>query len=169
MLRHRPADLDVDREALLEFHCLGNYHSDSPWARTMPYEDYRDKWLSTSQPAQFLAAVRRSLDDARTIVEIWEDGDSAGLLVPVAFLWLGFTDMRDYEVAVAEVNDIAVAPERQGEGLGRAVLRFAEQQARVRGANILRSETGVENLTSQGLHQSEGFETYRYLYEKRLD
>jgi GNAT superfamily N-acetyltransferase len=159
----RPVDLEADRDILLNFHCRGNYESASPWARRMEYEEYRKKWLSTSQPESFLQSLAKSLEDERTITEIWEDEDKA-----VAYVWIAFWDIPDYNITVAEVNDIAVANAYQRRGIATQMLAHAEQLARERGAHVFRSGTGIENLASQRLHAKQGFETYHVLYEKLL-
>ena len=39
----RPIDPERDRDTLLELHCMGNYDSETPWARTISYDDYWDE------------------------------------------------------------------------------------------------------------------------------
>ncbi len=163
MLSHRPADLTADRDFLLEMHCLGNYESDTPWARARPYVAYREEWLRTPQPQGFLDALRRSLAEARTIAEVWEEDGR-----PVGFLWVGLTEIEGYAVTVADVNDIEVAPQDQRRGIGTLMLQHAEALARERGAQLMRSETGIENEASQALHARLGFDVYRLQYEKAL-
>jgi len=104
------------------------------------------------------------MKDIRTIAEVWEDKGSI-----IAYAWVIFTDIRDYNLTIAEVMDIAVAPDYQRRGIGLEMLTHIEQLARERGANILRSGSGIENVASQGLHEKSGFTTYRMLYEKVLN
>jgi ribosomal protein S18 acetylase RimI-like enzyme len=163
--RFRAIDVDRDRGILLELHCRINYASDTPWARAQPYERYREKWLTTSQPESYLAHLAETLKDERTIAEMWED--EAGAVT--GYLWVTFTDMADYEITVAEVMDIAVVPEYQQRGIGLEMLKHAEEVAHARGARLLRSDTGVENVASQRLHEKTGFKPYRIQYEKALD
>lgn len=163
MLHYRPVDIQADRETLLEFHCRGNHESDSPWARSMPYEQYREKWLSTSQPESFLQSLAKSLEDERTLAEIWEDEG-----IVVGYVWVTFTDIADYNLTFAEIDDIAVADAYQRRGIASQMLMPVELLARERGAHILRSETGIENIASQGLHTKLDFQTYHLRYEKLL-
>ena len=163
MLSPRKIDIKTDRDMLLELHCLINYASDSPWARTIPFEQYREKWLSTSQTEVFLKHLAESLSDERTIAEIWEDAGTV-----VGYLWIAFSEIGDYGITVAEVKDIIVTDDYRHRGIGRKMLEHAEQLARDRGADIFRSETGIDNKASQKLHASSGFETYHILYEKLL-
>ena len=163
-LHRRRIDPKVDRELLLELHCLGNYESETPWGRNVPYESYRKYWMATSQTESFLNSLEHSLGDARTLGEIWKTDDGT----PVAYLWITCKDVQGYDVVIAEVNDIAVAPEFQRRGIGRQLLEAAESHAGAHGASLLRSETGIDNLASQELHNGAGFKTYQIRYEKTL-
>ncbi len=158
----RTVVLEQDRAALLEFHCQGNYESETSWARTVSYEDYRHKWLSSSQPESFLRAVRESMADPRTIAEVVEEEGEV-----VALLWVTFTEIPDYGLRIAEMNDITVAPHRRRRGIGLQLLERAERLAWERGATVLRSEVGIENVASRYLHEKAGFRPFKTLYEKR--
>ncbi|UCB43493.1 MAG: GNAT family N-acetyltransferase [Dehalococcoidales bacterium] len=104
-----------------------------------------------------------SMKDKRTIAEIWQNEDSV-----IAYLWVTFTNMPDYNISIAEINDMAVSPDFQRRGIALKLMAYIEQQARDRGANLLRSGTGFENTASQGLHAKSGFQTYSIRYEKLL-
>ncbi|MEF3306368.1 GNAT family N-acetyltransferase [Paenibacillus sp. GYB003] len=153
-----------DRATVLELHCEINYASDTSWARELPYEAYRDKWMSTSQPGQFFESLLRSMDDPRTMAELAETEDGR----TVGYLWVQFVDVPDYALTIAEICDIAVAREYRGRGFGLDLLRRIEDRAKRNGAGLLRSETGAENAASRSLHAKFGFETYRIGFEKRL-
>ena len=163
MLTVRTVNIKTDKSTLLELHCCGNYESETPWARTISYEEYRRKWLSTSQPESFLAHLAESMEDVRTIAEIWEEEGAI-----VGYVWVTFTDVKDYNVIIAEVNDIAISQPHRRKGVGTKMLKHVEQLARERGAHLLRSETGIENTASDGLHLKVGFKPYRIQYEKVL-
>ena len=62
MFRYRLIDVDEDRDLLLELHCRINYESETPWARRVLYERYREKWLSTPQPQEFLSHLAKSYE-----------------------------------------------------------------------------------------------------------
>ena len=163
MLTIRPVNVQTDREILLELHCNGNYESETPWARTISYEEYQKKWLRTGQLESFLAHLAESTEDARTIAEVWEEnGTVAG------YIWVTFKDVKDYEVTIAEVNDIAVSKSHRRKGIGTKILQHVEQLVRERGAHLLRSEAGIENVASDQLHLKAGFKPYRIEYEKAL-
>jgi GNAT superfamily N-acetyltransferase len=163
MLQFREIDVDRDRDTLLEFHCRINYVSEPMWARRIPYVHYRDKWLSTSQPASYLAHLTQTMQDERTLTEILEQNGTA-----VGYLWVTFTDVADYDVTIAQVMDIAVAPQHQRHGLGLQMLERIEAIARRHGAALLRSDAGIENAVSQRLHEKSGFKPFRIQYEKVL-
>lgn len=68
----------------------------------------------------------------------------------------------------AEVMDIVVAPKHRGRGIGLKLVKHIEKVATERGATLLRSDTGNENVASQRLHEKAGYERYRMMYEKVL-
>jgi GNAT superfamily N-acetyltransferase len=160
----RRIDIANDRDALLAFHSQCNYGAESPLARQLPYERYEAKWLSTIQPDSFLRDLKESLSDARTIAELWTDENGE----PIAYLWVTFTDVPDYDFVYAEVRDIAVIPKWRHCGIGTRIMTFAETQAKGSGANVLRSETGAENLASRRLHEAMQFQPYTVRFEKVL-
>ena len=163
MLSSRRIDTKADRRILLEFHSVSNYASERPWARETPFEEYREKWLSTSQPDEYLSALAQSMTDERTIPEIWqEDGQVIG------YLWVSFSDVPDYDLIIAEVQDIVVAADFRRRGVGQRMLTHAEQTALDRGAHVLRSRAGIDNIASQGLHVKFGLQPQGIQYEKLL-
>jgi len=163
LFRFRRIDINEDRDFLLEFHCRINFESETPYARKLPYEEYREKWMSTSQSESFLSDLAKSMKENRTIAEILEiDG------VKVGYLWVTFTDVQDYGMTIAEIMDIAVARDYRCRGIGTTMLRHVEELAKEQKATLLRSDTGIENLASQKLHESYGFKPYRIHYEKVL-
>ena len=163
-LRQRPVDVAKDRTLLLELHCLANYESDAPWARRMSYGEYREKWLSTRQPDSFLDHLSESQNDPHTVAEIWEaeSGD------PVAFVWAVRWEVEGYDVVMCEVKDVAVDTNYHRQGIGSQMLAYVEEKARAYGADVMRSDTGIENVGSQKLHEKCGFATHRIEYEKVL-
>lgn len=160
MSQFRTIDINRDRNVLLEFHCRINYESEIPYARTVPYDEYRKKWLTTSQPKSFLSDLKRTMKDKRTMAEILEDDNQA-----VGYLWVTFTDIRDYGITIAEIMDIAVAPDYQHRGIGTMMMGYIEKLARKQGATLLRSDTGIDNVASQKLHEGLGFRPYRIHYK----
>ncbi len=119
--------------------------------------------MRSSQPESFLSNLARTMDDDRTVAELWETGDDL-----VGYLWMIFTDLSDYELTIAEFMDLGVTPKYQGKGIGEKMIKRAEEHARKMGATLFRSDTGVENLASRKLHEKVEFKPYRICYEKVL-
>lgn len=166
MIRQRRIRINDDKQLILEFHCRTNYESDSPWARKVPYDQYREKWFLTSQPEDFYAYLVETTREPRTMAEIWFDDETDQV---AGYLWVVFNDIQDYGLSVAEINDLLVTPEFQRRGVGSQMLEYIEKKAKEQGANLLRSETGIENHPSRKLHEKLGFHVYRVLFEKKLD
>ena len=82
MITHRRVDVERDVDALLELHSHANYASSSPWVRScVSFEQFRDHWLTTPQTGEFLGNPAKSMEDPRTVTELWEvDGEPAGLV-----------------------------------------------------------------------------------------
>jgi len=163
LLSPRTIDIEVDREMLLGLHFSATYESGTPWVRSVPFVKAREWWFNTSQVEEFLSDLTKSLGDSRTVAEVWEDDGSV-----VAFVWVTFTDIINYNLTFAEVLDIAVIPEYQQRGIGTTIMTYVEQLASERGANVLRSGTGIENTASRNLHDKLGFQTIHLQYEKIL-
>jgi GNAT superfamily N-acetyltransferase len=163
VFRFRRINIDKDGDLLLEFHCRINYESETPYMRKLSYEEYRKKWMSTSQPESYLSDLARTMKENRTIAEILEDGDDE-----VGYLWVRFNDIQDYGLTIAGIMDVAVTLKYQRRGIGTMMLKRAMELAKERGATLLHSDTGIENTASQKLHESLGFKPYRLNYEKVL-
>jgi ribosomal protein S18 acetylase RimI-like enzyme len=101
------------------------------------------------------------MTDKRTIAEVLENSSAV-----VGYLWVTFTDVQGYNLTIAEIMDIAVAPEYRRRGIGLRMLKHIEKLTKQRGATLLRSGTGIENVASQKLHEKLGFWPYRIHYEK---
>ena len=129
MITHRRVDVERDADTLFELHSQANYAVASPWmTSSTTYEQFRDHWLTTPQPEEFLASLTKSLKNPRTVAEIWEvDGGPAG------FVWVRFTDVAGYNLTRADVDDLAVAPEFRRRGIGSQMMAFAEEAARASG------------------------------------
>lgn len=162
--QHIKIDLDADRNYILERHCRVNYECDTPWARKIPYNEYRANWFAnTGQQNGFLSSLRDSMADERTIAEIikTESGEN------VAYLWVPFHG-EDEHFIWADVSDIYIEEPYQGKCVASYLMDYAEQSAKQNGAKVIRSGTGCENVKSQGLHKKLGYYQYRFEYEKVL-
>ncbi len=84
--------------------------------------------------------------------EVWlleDSGAAIGLLV-----------LEDKAESL-EIFSVAILPERQGEGLGRRLLQFAEEQAVQRGRGKLTLYTNAMMVENIELYRRAGFEEYR--------
>jgi len=164
-LTHRPIDLDRDKDYVLERHCRINYACDSPWARAIPYEEYRRNWFAMpSQINEFWQHLQESANDPRAITEIIENG--AGEIV--GYLWGSFWENKQAGIACLELQDIYVEEACRGQCIASRLFAYAEERARAAGANLVRSGTGRENAASIAMHKKLGYDIYRYEFEKRL-
>ena len=164
MYHPRAIDIEADRQSLLDFHYRASYQSSTPAFKTIPYEKAFAWWLGTPQVGTFLDELKKSQDDPRTIVEIWEAGG-----VPAGFVWVRFTDIPAYRSVFAEIEDLSVMPDHRRRGLATTIISHVEKLARERGAGILRSGTGIDNEASRKLHEKLGFEAIHVNFEKSLE
>jgi len=164
-MKTRPIDFAADRDFILECHCKVNYACDTPWARTLPYEQYRADWFNMpSQIEGFWQALTDSIKDPRSIAEIMEDDDGN----IVGYLWAPFHEDAEAGFSWMDVQDIYIEKAFRGQGIAARWMDYAEQKAREAGAKVIRSGTGCENAASIKMHQRLGYNVYRYEYEKVL-
>ena len=79
---------------------------------------------------------------------VYEDRGIVGLLVFV------------HEPDHLTIENVAVEPSRQGEGIGRALLDFAEDRARELGRGELRLFTHVKMTENQAIYRARGYREY---------
>jgi len=79
---------------------------------------------------------------------------SDGRLVGYACLYWHFSSTRACETVL--MNDLFVAPEARGEGVGRALIEASLEVARQRGGALLEWQTAPDNHTAQRLYDSTG-------------
>jgi len=90
-----------------------------------------------------------------------------GGAVGYGVLTLGFS--VEYGGRDGFIDDLYLAPEARGRGLGRQVMEFLEAQARALGVHALHLEVGAENARALALYDRSGFrDTGRRLMSKRL-
>ena len=161
MITHRRVDVERDKDALLELHSHANFASSSPWVRSLvSFEEYRDDWLRTAQPEEFLGNLAKAMGDPRTVAELWEVDDEPAGLVCVRFTDTGWRDFTR-----TDVYDLAVAPAFRRMGIGAMMMAFAEEEARAGGANALYVGTGWENGPARALYEKRGFREQEVQYE----
>lgn len=154
----------TEREEILEFHCISNYLSESPFYQSVAYYEYRESWLRTSQPEEVLLEMEKDLDDLRNMVQfVIVEKKIAG------FLWVRFQDIEMVLLGTkpshAVIYDIALKEEYQRKGIGTEILSYIIREARRKGATLVRSGVGTENSASQRLHEKIGFKAYYVEYE----
>jgi ribosomal protein S18 acetylase RimI-like enzyme len=76
------------------------------------------------------------------------DGEPSGL---------AWVRLVDEEPAVAHLYQMWVAPDRRGQGVGRALLDMAVQWARTVGAHAVRLDVTVSNSPAVQLYEQAGF------------
>lgn len=103
------------------------------------------------QPWPF-ASFERFLGDPGFIVAV-RDGAVVGY---------GIADVSSsHERDLGHLKDIAVHPQVQGEGIGRALLRRVLLSMAVAGANVVKLEVRERNEVAQSLYDDVGFERVR--------
>jgi len=107
-------------------------------------------------PAHVTAMASMS-DDAHVITLVGELGRTRVGFVVVRFEQLA----RDFgpwsRPVLARLDAIAVRPDAQGRGIGRALLASAEEAARARSARTLSLMTAEANAPARALFESAGF------------
>jgi GNAT superfamily N-acetyltransferase len=87
-------------------------------------------------------------DDGRLLAA--RDGD--GVILGYACLYWHFSSLQATETVL--MNDLFVAPEARGRGIGRALIEASAAVARERGAAWLEWATAPDNHTAQRLYDS---------------
>jgi len=80
----------------------------------------------------------------------------AGRCIGIAICFFGFSTFAARPLL--NIHDLAVLPTYRGQGIGRALLVAAEQQARERGCCKLTLEVLETNARARGLYRSVGFD-----------
>jgi GNAT superfamily N-acetyltransferase len=78
--------------------------------------------------------------------------DETGVILGYACLYWFFSSLQAVETVL--MNDLFVAPEARGRGIGRALIGATEQAARERGAGWVEWSTAPDNHTAQRLYDS---------------
>jgi GNAT superfamily N-acetyltransferase len=78
--------------------------------------------------------------------------DEGGLILGYACLYWHFSSLAAVETVL--MNDLFVAPEARGRGIGRTLIEASRDVARARGAGWLEWATAPDNRTAQRLYDS---------------
>ncbi len=90
-----------------------------------------------------------------------------GSIIGYVVLTLGYS--IEYGGRDAFIDDLYLAPEARGRGVGTQVMNFVEEQAVALGVQALHLEVEVRNRRAQNLYRRSGFtESGRRLLSKRL-
>jgi GNAT superfamily N-acetyltransferase len=92
--------------------------------------------------------------------------DESGLILGYACLYWHFSSLAAVETVL--MNDLFVAPEARGRGIGRTLIEASRAVARARGAAWLEWATAPDNHTAQRLYDSMTSEKSTWL-EYELD
>jgi ribosomal protein S18 acetylase RimI-like enzyme len=163
-LQHIRINCGTDKDYIFECRAKINYACDTPWARVVACDKYRDRWLAwPGQADGFWRSLCQSMRDERTIAELikTENGESVG------YLWVAFRG-EDPLFIHADMQDIYIEEAYRRTGVASYLMDYAEQHAKWYGAKVIRSGTGCENIISQAMHEKAGYYVYRYEYEKVL-
>jgi len=89
-----------------------------------------------------------------------ESGDVTVILVrdvEAGFAQLRYRSQIYSDAPAAYLEELYVVPDRRGEGLGRALLEAAIEEARARGADMIDLGTAETDTAARGLYESAGF------------
>jgi GNAT superfamily N-acetyltransferase len=91
-----------------------------------------------------------------------------GRLLGYACLYWHFSSLEACECVL--LNDLFVAEDARGEGVGRALIEATAEVARERGVPYVEWATAPDNVTAQRLYDSTGAEREKWIaYELRVD
>jgi ribosomal protein S18 acetylase RimI-like enzyme len=123
--------------------------ADAPSVRALVRAAYA-KWIPRigREPRPMTADYERAIRE-HELTLLFVDGELAALLELVPHADHVF------------IENVAVLPERQGQGLGRRLLAHAEDQARRRDLDEVRLETNAAMKTNVALYRSLGYRVDR--------
>jgi ribosomal protein S18 acetylase RimI-like enzyme len=138
--------------------------SDVPSLLGLMHAFYTEHGYPFSEPGA-RAAVMHVLDDDR-VGRIWVAAGDAG---PLGYVVLTFGYSLEHHGVVAFVDELFVAADARGRGLGTSGLALAEAECRALGVRTLQLEVERDNVAAQELYRRSGFKDYnRFLLTKRL-
>jgi ribosomal protein S18 acetylase RimI-like enzyme len=126
-------------------------------ARVAPlFDSYRQFYDVAPDPQTAAAFIRDRLQAKESVIFLAEAG-AEGAREPAGFVQLfpSFSSVAACRIWV--LNDLFVAPDARGQGVGRALLEAARQHAVQTGAKRLTLETMTENRAAWSLYEALGY------------
>jgi ribosomal protein S18 acetylase RimI-like enzyme len=120
------------------------------------FDSYRQFYDVPPDPRAAAAFIRDRLQAKESVIFLAEAG-AEGAREPVGFVQLfpSFSSVAACRIWV--LNDLFVAPEARGQGVGRALMEAARKHAIHTGAKRLTLETMAENQAAWSLYEDLGY------------
>lgn len=149
-----PRDWAAVRSLFVELQEYGRTADD----RLPPGEDVADEYLA--------AQLHRCREHEGRILVAEVEGEILGYVCVLAKV--PCAESADGLAVQAEVVDLVVSSKARSGGIGKALLRSAEGYAVSVGTSNLRVSVFATNDSAQRFYDSNGFELYEVVYEKRM-
>jgi GNAT superfamily N-acetyltransferase len=117
------------------------------------FDAYRRFYRQPADPAGARAFLAERIEREESVIFLARDEIGA---LGFTQLYPSFTSAGMARIFI--LNDLFVAPEARGKGVGSALLRRAAEFARGEGAVRLVLSTAVDNFAAQGVYEREGWE-----------
>ena len=116
---------------------------------------------------RYLDLMFRRCDEFDGVVLVAE---ANGSVIGFVSVWTRYrsSEPNDDPAENGLVSDLFVSAKHRGGGVGRALLRAAEERARQAGADTLRLWVKAGNSAALSLYSAQGFEQSEIYLEKRL-
>jgi ribosomal protein S18 acetylase RimI-like enzyme len=150
----RAFDFDSDAETVCSF---------QPETYTLNFPDFV---YTSNFAAAFRHDLRRAVLDPHNALFVLDDGREKNNVI--GFLWIVICQNSWTQERFGYVNNIFVVPQRRGSGLGKELMRQADEWLRARGVKRLRLTVTATNSSAVSLYQKSGFRLQRYEMEKEL-
>jgi ribosomal protein S18 acetylase RimI-like enzyme len=125
------------------------------------------RWRDAEQMTAFdTRVITESLLNPKQGAAVFVAEDSGG--APLGFIHLHAATEHYNHEEHGHVEDLIVAPEGEGRGVGRALLEKAEEWARERGYRWLTLNVFAENLRARGVYKRLGYGEDMVKYVKEL-
>ncbi|MBV6755888.1 GNAT family N-acetyltransferase [Rhodococcus opacus] len=147
--------------------------SDKPGQLTFGRLDPDDPRIAT-EVAPLLQSLRPGLGVDAGVAFLRHAGEQ-GYILTAALTGTGrVCGIAGYRVlttsrgVISFVDDLVVAPDARGTGIGGALLQYLEQQARIAGCERIELDTSVQNLDAQRFYQGQHFTATAHHFTKEV-